>query len=132
MRVWLILLVLGMPGAASAEVLATRPLARGHVLTEIDLDATSPEELRTFVGMAVRRPIFEGRAIRPYDVTLPVAVSRQDTVVVHFRRGALSLEMTGRALSEGSVGERIDISLPGRRNPIGAVVTGPGQVEVGA
>ncbi len=132
MRRLLILLLLVGPTKVSAEVLAARPLARGDVLTPADLTATSPDELAAYVGMAVRRPIFEGRALRTYDVALPTAVSRQDTVAVHFKRGALSLEMQGRALGEGAVGERIDISLPGRRNPIGALITGPGTVEVGA
>ncbi|MEM0929748.1 MAG: flagellar basal body P-ring formation chaperone FlgA [Pseudomonadota bacterium] len=127
----LLVVLLALSGTASAEVLAARPLARGDVLTAADLNATTPEEMKVFVGMAVRRPIFEGRVLRPYDVTQPTAVSRQDTVAVHFRRGALSLEMQGRALGEGSVGERIDISLPGRRNPIGAIVIAPGRVEVG-
>ena len=132
MRSLLVLFLMIFQATASAEVLAARPLARGDVLTPADLTASSPDELAIYIGMAVRRPIFEGRALRAYDVARPTAVSRQDTVAVHFKRGPLSLEMQGRALGEGSVGERIDISLPGRRNPIGAVITGPGIVEVGA
>ena len=132
MRALLVPLLVACPGQVAAEVVAARPLARGDVLSEADLEATSPDELSVFVGMAVRRPVFEGRTLRPYDITAPTAVSRQDTVVVTFRRGTLTLEMSGRALGEGSIGDRIDISLPGRRQPVAAVVTGQGTVEVGA
>jgi len=132
MRGLLVLLLSVLPTASSAEVLAARPLARGDILTPADLHATSPDELRVFVGMAVRRPVFEGRMLRPFDVTEPTAVNRQDTVAVHFRRGPLTLEMQGRALGEGSIGDRIDISLPGRRQPTSAVITAPRAVEVGA
>ncbi|MEM7739461.1 MAG: flagellar basal body P-ring formation chaperone FlgA [Pseudomonadota bacterium] len=132
MRCVLAILLIALPSISSAEVLAARPLARGDVLTAADLNATSTEELTVYVGMAVRRPIFEGRVLRPFDVTAPTVVSRQDTVAVHFRRGPLTLEMQGRALGEGSVGDRIDVSLPGRRQPTSAVITAPGSVEVGA
>ena len=96
-----------------------------------DLLGDDPGAFAHFIGKAARRPLFEGRIINEADVTEPEVVQRQDTVAVIFRRGSLTLSMEGRALGAGSIGERIDVAVKGRRASVSAVVTGPGTVEVG-
>lgn len=118
-------------GSASAEVTAARAVQRGQVLAEADLQGPV-DELSGFIGMAARRPLFAGRTVRPIDVELPSAVMRQDTVVVLFRRGSLVLRTEGRALKGGAIGERISVTLSGRRKPLSALITDDGIVEIGA
>lgn len=123
--------LLALAAATAGDVSVTRPIARGEVLTPGDLTGQA-EEKAGLVGMALRRSLAEGARVRPVDVQPPLAVMRQDTVVVRFRRGALSLQTEGRALAGGTVGQRIGVLLPGRRRPLTAVVTGAGEVEVGS
>lgn len=116
--------------SAAADVVATRPLERGAILSEADLEGNAGE-ISALVGHVVRRPLAEGRRVRPFDVERAVDVVRQQTVSVLFRRGALTLRTEGRAMQKGAVGERISISLERRRQPISAMIVAPGVVEVG-
>ncbi|GGY43923.1 flagellar basal body P-ring formation chaperone FlgA [Parvularcula lutaonensis] len=116
-------------GAAAGEVEASRPIARGEVITAGDLTGAE-EALAFFIGKEARRPLFEGARVRPFDVREPIAVSRQQTVIVVFERGTLTLRTEGRSLSNGTIGTTVEVVLPGRRKPVSGVVTAPGRVAV--
>lgn len=123
------LLMISATSVPDEPVLTTRALARGEILVAEDLQG-SVEDVAPFVGKAARRPLAEGRKIRPLDIEEPVAVMRQDTVRVTFQRGGLTLETHGRALKNGRVGEVVSIALDGRRAPVAGLVVASGQVEV--
>lgn len=123
------LALLFLLGSAAAEVEAARPVAKGAILGAADLSGPE-DEVAAFLGKETRRPLFEGRRVRPIDVQEPIAVSRQATVTVLFERGALKLRTEGRALSKGRIGESVQVALPGRREPLAATVVAPGLVTV--
>ncbi|MEM1379035.1 MAG: flagellar basal body P-ring formation chaperone FlgA [Pseudomonadota bacterium] len=111
------------------DVTAVRSLDRGQIIEEADIEGDGQEVLN-FVGRAVRRPIGSGRTIRRYDTQAPKDVIRQQGVAVLFVRGPLTLRTEGRAMDSGSVGDRINIALKGRRQPLSAIIVAPGRVEV--
>ena len=124
---WIIAMLMVSP--AAAEVTSVRGLERGEIIGSGDLTGP-PVEVSELTGRVLRRPVAAGRPIRPYDVEVASDVVRQQGVSVRFIRGGLTLRTEGRAMDSGRIGERINISLPGRRRPLSAVITGPGVVEV--
>ena len=111
--------------AAASEVTALRPLPRGTVI-EADMVAGDASSV---LGQQLVRPVFKGKPIGPQDVRAPDMVARQDAVTIRFRRGGLVLDLPGRSLRAGGVGDAVTVLAAGRRRPITGVVAGPGLVE---
>lgn len=114
---------------ATGDVTASRTLGRGMIIEASDLegDTASREEL---IGRQLRRSIREGGRLRLSDTSAPLAVMRQSTVSIIFRRGTLRLTTEGRAMGQGVVGDSISVTLAGRRASVAATIIAPGQVEV--
>lgn len=122
-------MVLLLP-AASAEVTAKKPLARGTILTSEMVEATDRSSLLGVIGKQLTRPIFSGRTITPEDVTAPNIVQRQETVTVEFVRGGLLLSLPGRAIRGGGMGQTISVLIEHRRSPVSAKIVGAGRVRL--
>ena len=131
------------PPAAAQEVVAARTLRPGTIVTAEDLvirdagtaagggaQAAAAEAIAALVGRETRVAIYAGRPVRPGDLGPPTLVRRNAIVVMHYRRGALSIRAEGRALAAGGAGERIRVLNLASRRPVEAVVTGPNEVEV--
>ena len=116
--------------ALTSEVLATRPLPRGTVLTAEMVEAASGTDLTRHLGKQLRRPVFAGKPIAVSDVEAPDLVARQQPISVVFRKRGLVLSVPGRAVGAGALGETITVLTEGRRRPLRAVVTAAGEVEV--
>ncbi|NNU15381.1 flagellar basal body P-ring formation protein FlgA [Parvularcula sp. ZS-1/3] len=113
----------------AGDVTASRTLGRGMIIEASDLegDAATREEL---IGRQLRRSVREGGRLWLSDTSAPLAVMRQSTVSIVFRRGSLRLITEGRAMGQGGVGDSISVTLPGRRSSVMATIIGPGRVEV--
>ena len=123
--------MIGLLAAAMlSEVVASKPLPRGTIITADAVTASADADLSAYVGKQLVRPAFAGRVIALSDLAAPDLVDRQSPVTVEFRRGALALSAPGRALSAGSLGEVVTVLIDGRRKPVRARVTGAGMVEV--
>jgi flagella basal body P-ring formation protein FlgA len=79
--------------------------------------------------MQTRRVLRAGESMRNDDVRAPILVTKGTTVTMIFDAPGVTLTATGRAMSEGGVGDTVTIQNPASFRQISAVVTGPGTVK---
>jgi flagellar basal body P-ring formation protein FlgA len=141
MRAFLIacaLLVCSPAFAGVRVVVPNHDIARGATITESDLvysTAASGAMMGTVVamadavGMQTRRVLRAGEMLRLEDLRHPVLVPKGSTVTMIFEAPGITLTATGRAMSEGGLGENVTVQNPASYRQITAVVIGPGQVR---
>lgn len=136
--------VLLMASAAFADtgmrvVVPNHDIARGATITQSDLVygtipasnvfsgvVTSMDELN---GMETRRMLRAGEIVRVDDVRHPILVTKGSIVTMTFEAPGVSLTASGRAMSEGGVGDTVTIQNPASFRQVTATVTGPGAVR---
>ena len=116
-----------------------RPIARNAVIRERDLlwveiDAERlPRqailEADRIVGMAAKRGLRAGRAIRTRDVEEPVAINKGDVVAIVFMTDNMTLTARGRALEAAPTGQGIRVLNAHSRRTIEATAVAPGIVS---
>lgn len=119
------------------RVVATKPLARGVVLSAPDLAVKMieprfqrgvvfehPEQL---IGSKVKRAVNMGEAIQGNDICL---VCRNDAVLIKAGGGGLNIVTQGTALSDGSLGEQIRVQNTKSKRVVDGIITGVGEVTV--
>ncbi len=153
MRAIYSVLALSVAAFAVAPALAAQPTAnvrivvpvhdiqRGETIVNSDLTYQMVTGDRPLGGVAVsmgeldgkeaRRYIQAGDAVRTDDVRLPVLVTKGSTVTMTFEEPGITLTASGRATSEGGMGETVTIVNPVSYRQITGVVTGPGTVRAG-
>lgn len=137
MRRLAILLVLWTALPASGETLvAARTLRAQTILGPDDVvvaegtlpgTATDPSEV---VGLETRVAIYQGRPIRPADLGAPAIVDRNQTVVLIYAAGALTIRAEGRALGRGGVGDRVKAMNISSRTTVSGVVADDGTILI--
>jgi len=120
-------------------VVPSRDIARGETLAESDLayefvaaSAVMPgtaTAMDSIVGQQTRRVLRAGQSMRNDDVRSPILVTKGTTVTMIFDAPGVTLTATGRAMSEGGVGDTVTVQNPASYRQISAVVTGPGTVK---
>lgn len=119
-------------------VVPSHDIARGSTISESDLTyATSANDVMSgtavamndIVGMQTRRTLRAGETLRLEDVKRPVLVLKGSTVTMLFEAPGIVLTASGRAMSEGGMGENVTVQNPASFRQISAVVIGPGQVR---
>jgi flagella basal body P-ring formation protein FlgA len=138
-------LVMAYPAFAETGariVVPVRDIARGDTLGESDLTYVfvAPESVMTgtatsmgsIVGMQTRRVLRAGVSMRNDDVRAPILVTKGSTVTMLFEAPGVTLTATGRAMSEGGVGDTVTVLNPASYRQISAVVTGAGTVKAQA
>jgi len=121
-------------------VVASRPLKRGEILAPEDLVLaardlsrlhrdyyTTPEGL---VGQKVRRTLRRNAVITPRAVEAHEVVSRGSDVTILAANPVVQVRMRGKALDNGSAGERIKVQNLSSGREISATVVGAGLVRV--
>ena len=118
--------------AIAAEILSVRTLPRGTVITPADISITSAnyELAGRFVGMQLKRTIYQGAPVQLTDLEKPVLVKRNAIVSMTYDTGALVITTTGRSLGQGGEGDMIQVMNGQSRKKVQAVVTGPDSVRV--
>ncbi|WP_428449351.1 flagellar basal body P-ring formation chaperone FlgA [Photobacterium nomapromontoriensis] len=119
------------------RVVATKPLARGMVLTGSDLTIKMielrfqrgliferPEQI---IGSKIKRTVNMGDPVLGSDICL---VCRNDAITIRAGGSGLSIVTKGVALSDGSLGEQIKVQNSKSKRMIDAVITGVGEVTV--
>jgi len=114
--------------ADTEQVTTNRALQRGAVIREGDV--TGPYAVEDYVGLELIRSVRAGAVMTPRLVRTPLQVERNDTVTLIFRRGALTMETTGRSLGEGAEGDRISVINTTSRKRVTGRIIGQGLVEV--
>lgn len=132
-------LLLSYPAFGGVRVVVpSRDIARGTVITERDLTYSTAgsdvmsgiaTSMNDVVGMEPRRTLRTGETLRLQDLRRPVLVTKGSTVTMVFEAPGIVLTATGRAMSEGGMGETVTVQNPASYRQITATVTGPGQVR---
>jgi flagella basal body P-ring formation protein FlgA len=119
-----------------------RPIAQGEILKLSDVIVmrrpkaefapgvvTNPEQV---VGLAARRPLPAGRALRQADLQKPELVARNENVTITYEVPGIVLTMRGQALESGAHGDLISVLNVQSKKTIHAIIIGPGRVTVAA
>lgn len=120
-------------------IVPAHDIARGETIAESDLTGAMVDgsalmsgamtSMDTLVGMQTRRVLRAGEGVRADDVRRPVVVVKGQTVTMIFSAPGVELTATGRALSEGGVGDTVTIQNPASYRMITATVAAPGTVR---
>ena len=116
-------------------------IERGETITDADIvmQTIAPERMRSGIAMAAtslvgheaRRILRAGDPVRVEDVRMPILVAKGATVTMTFNVPGISLTATGRAMTEGGLGESIVVQNPVSFRQVSGIVTGPGEVRAG-
>ena len=108
-------------------VRAAQNLRAGSVLHSSDLliEGDNANALDLFVGLELKRSIYQGKTLSPNDVGPPTVVTRNAIVQLEFVRGPLMISTEGRALDAGAVGDSVRVMNLSSKIILTAVITGP-------
>ncbi len=130
-----------LPANSPRVVVPAHDIQRGETIMEQDLDYASvaPDRLRAGIitsaadieGRQARRVLRAGELVRVDDVRRPILVAKGSTVTMTFTETGVSLTATGRAMSEGGLGETVVVQNPVSFRQVSCMVTGAGEVRAG-
>ena len=117
---------------------ATRTLMPGDTVRSDDVVAHAPVRpvpdavpvSKVVIGLEIKRRLSDGRVLTVRDVGPRSAVKSSTPVNVVWKEGALSLELSGRALEAGAVGDEIRVLNTMTSRTIRGTVVGDGMVEI--
>lgn len=118
-------------------VVPAHDIMRGQTISDSDLtyqtiSGDRPDAVTAIgelSGMQARRFLHAGEPVREDDVKKPVLVTKGSTVTMTFEEPGIALTATGKAMSEGGMGETVTVLNPISYRQISAIVTGAGQVQ---
>ncbi len=125
----------------TADVLiAKRTLPRGHVLTAGDFDVESRNVSRllsgyvsdpaSLVGQKLRYQLIAGRMLTPSMLEADAAVRRGQTVTIIASGGGIAVRMSGKALMDGALNQRIRVENLNSGRVVEGIVRSREHVEV--
>lgn len=82
------------------------------------------------IGMTPRRSIRMNAPVRINEVEMPMVITKNDLVTIHYNVGSMSLASRGRALSDAGMGEVITLINERSGQKIQAVVMGPNSARI--
>lgn len=133
---FLLTLALALPAPALADALvAARTLRSGTLLSagDIRLDPQqdgAPVDPASIIGLELRGMLGAGRPIRPENLGPPTIVSRNQLVTLAYEHHALRIEVEGRALGAGGVGDVIRVMNSNSRTTVSGRIAADGTVIV--
>ena len=123
-------------------VAVKRPLSKGYVLKETDLDwipmprglSYGPETCFTkpemAVGQQLRRSMSTQQVIRINEVGPPTIIQVGDLIGISIVSGGVTVETNGRAIEAGALDDLIQIEVQPHRKRVMARITGDRSAEV--
>lgn len=118
-------------------VVATRALERGRTLGADDLtvalaplDEARVSDPSALVGAVVRTPVERGEVVLLRAVQRPMIVQRGETVLAVVDGDGFELRAPAEALTQGALGDEIEVRTKVGKKTLRAVITAPGEVEV--
>ena len=123
-------------GLAAESVVAARVIRARTVIAPEDLllvDRDLPGALtqpQAAEGMEARKTIYAGRPVRPEDLVPPATIERNQTVVLAYTTGGLTIETEGRALGRAGVGDTLRVMNAGSRAVLNGIVAPDGTVRI--
>jgi flagella basal body P-ring formation protein FlgA len=121
-------------------VVVTRPLARGALIGDADLQVVERDlaqlpfghlqDPARVAGMQLLRPVSAGTALTPGMLEAPRLIRRGQQVTLLATAGSVEVRMSGTALGDGAEGERVRVRNLNSKRVIEGVVTAAGQIQV--
>ncbi len=120
-------------------LVATRALAKGHVLEEEDLSLTQVPYAQAkgaltdpslAVGQTLKAALTAGEPVRDRNLTKSIMVRRGDMVTIIAQQGGLTVSASGQARQDGALGDTIGIVNLNSKKVVNGRVIGPNQVEI--
>jgi len=121
-------------------VVAAKALSRGNLLTESDikrvkynmsqLPAGYIEEPTYGLGMEIKRRLSPGTPLTTSMMRKPKIIKRGQQVSIVARAGSMEVRMSGKALANGAVGERIRVLNVKSKKKLEGTVTPEGNIKV--
>jgi flagella basal body P-ring formation protein FlgA len=135
-RLSLVVILLSGPAlgdslVATRLIRPTEILRDDHVVQQprdIPGAATQPGQV---VGLEARVAIYPGRPVLMSDLGPAAVIERNDTVLMIFRKGGLTILSEGRALGRAALGDSLTVMNIASRQSVTGRVTNFGEVEVG-
>ncbi len=123
------------------EFIATaRPLDRGHILSSHDLTAVEKELSRlnqgyysdksSLIGQQLKRRLPQNRLIKANYISPPTLVKRGEIVTIIAENSGFSVKMSGKALTNGTKGDRIRVKNLSSSRIIEGTVMAHGLVNI--
>lgn len=119
---------------------ASRPLPRGHILGPGDLitdrrDISGMtggyiEEKQSLTGLKLKTSILAGRALTPGLIKADNVVHRGQTVTLAVSTAGMNIKMSGKALTDGAINQRIRVENLNSGRIIEGIVRSRETVEV--
>lgn len=121
-------------------LVAARPLQKGTILTEADFKLAKHdlaslsygyfEDPKAEIGMKLKRRTLAGTVLTPAMLKKPQLITRGQKVTITALSGRMEVRMSGKALGNGAIGDRIKVMNLKSRKKLEGVVTSAGEVEV--
>jgi flagella basal body P-ring formation protein FlgA len=121
-------------------VVAAHPLSANHLLsasdvklTQIDISTLRKdyfEDAKSVVGQQLKYPLAMGSAISSSHIRPQKIVRRGETVTLIAEAGSMQVRMTGMALSDAVLGEKIRVENSSSKRIVEGIVDAPGQVKI--
>lgn len=119
------------------QVIATTHLGRGTLLSAANVKVAMVEsrfqrgvsfnDPQQIIGSKVKRTVKAGDVIQANDICL---VCRNDSVLIRAGQTGLAIVTTGKALSDGAIGDEIRVQNSKSKRIIDGVITAVGEVSV--
>jgi len=88
------------------------------------------EDSKDVIGMKLKRQVLAGAALTPAMLNKRQIVSRGQNVTIFAQSGSMAVRMTGKALDNGAVGDRIKVMNIKSRKKLEGIITSTGEIEV--
>lgn len=121
-------------------LVAARPLQKNTVLTNDDIKLAKHdlalltygyfEDLTSEVGMKLKRRVLAGAVLTPAMLKRPQVITRGQKVSISVQSGRMEVRMSGKALENGAIGERIKVMNLQSRKKLEGVIISAGVVEI--
>jgi len=119
---------------------ASRPISRGHSISENDIQLVKKDlnhvrgryikEHKKLLGMIAKRRIQMGKTFNPKYLRPPIVVKKGDAVDIIALTQSLEIRMSGKAITAGAKGDRIQVRNSSSKRLIEATVLHSGLVEI--
>ncbi len=121
-------------------VVATRPLSSNQLITQSDvklqqLDIGSMQQgylnsIEPVIGQQLKYPVSMGSVIKPNSLQAQKIVHRGDQIMLVAMAGQMEVRMSGTALDDATLGERVKVKNSTSKRIVEGVVDAPGIVKV--
>jgi flagella basal body P-ring formation protein FlgA len=127
------------PTSAARIVVPARDIPRGETIGDSDLtyqtiaaDKMPPSvatSMNDLTGKETRLYLRMGQPVRLDEVRMPILVTKGSTVTMIFDAPGITLNVTGKAMTEGGMGESVTVLNPVSYRQVTGIVTGAGAVR---